>query len=58
MARLAMMAGTHGRLDAPRAGEVYALLLDVYRQAMEQERIPQRTPAGQTEDMPGASDAS
>jgi len=28
-ARLAMMAGTHGRLDAPRAGEVYALLLDV-----------------------------
>lgn len=26
----------------------YALLLDVYRQAMEQERIPQRTPAGLT----------
>ncbi len=38
--------------------EEYALLLDVYRQAMEQERIPQRTPAGQTEDIPGASDAS
>ncbi len=26
--------------------EEYALLLDVYRQAMEQERIPQRTPSG------------
>src|SRR5690606_20319650 len=29
----------------------YALLLDVYRQAMEQDRIPQRTPAGVPDDL-------
>ena len=27
--RLALMAGTHGLLDAPRAGQTYAMLLDV-----------------------------
>lgn len=31
--------------------EEYALLLDVYRQAMEQQRIPQRTPAGVPTDL-------
>ncbi len=30
--------------------EEYALLIDVYRQAMEQQRIPQRTPPGYTEE--------
>lgn len=32
--------------------EEYALLLDVYRQAMEQHRIPQRTPSESAEDAP------
>lgn len=30
--------------------EEYALLIDVYRQAMEQQRIPQRTPPGHTDE--------
>ena len=30
--------------------EEYALLIDVYRQAMEQQRIPQRTPSGTSEE--------
>lgn len=37
--------------DEGNRREEYALLLDVYRQAMEQERIPQRTPTGIPNDL-------